>query len=115
MQTRARKRIITSEQIIKARNLLCWTSYYLAKRAGVSTLSVNRVETPEGLLGARSVTLSNIRLAFEAAGIVFSDGDVSVDENSVAYTTNRQPPRGEFLSAKTEERLLNKHSIDQDL
>lgn len=87
----------------------------MAKRAGVSTLSVNRVETPEGLLGARSVTLSNIRLAFEAAGIVFSNGDVSVDEKSVAYMTNRQPPRGAFLSSKREECLLNKRSIDQDL
>jgi transcriptional regulator with XRE-family HTH domain len=46
----------------------------LAERAGVSVETVKRLEGGQGLLKAQYETLSNIRKAFEFAGVDFIDG-----------------------------------------
>lgn len=76
MKTAARHRIITSEQIISARQLLGWTKVKLAKQSNISPLSVSKLEDPTALTKAKPKTLVAVRTAFEDAGIVFDHDGV---------------------------------------
>lgn len=74
MQTVARHRIITSEQIVAARQLLGWTMHKLALQSKIGVNAVYRLDDQAALSRARPKTLVAVRTAFEDAGIVF-DGD----------------------------------------
>ena len=71
MKTAARHRIITSEQIISARQLLGWTKLKLAQQSKLSANSASKLEDPTALSKAKPRTLVAVRTAFEDAGIVF--------------------------------------------
>ena len=76
MKTAARHRIITSEQIISARQLLGWTKTKLAQQSNISPLSVSNLEDPTALSKSKPKTLVAVRTAFEDAGIVFDHDGV---------------------------------------
>ena len=66
--------MVTSEQLRAARALKRMDQAGLAKRAGVSVETIKRLEKMEGpLLSATGTTLSAIRAALEAAGVIFID------------------------------------------
>ncbi len=56
-----------------ARSALQMTMRELAKRAGVSTMTINRFENEQS--GGYAKTLAAIRRALEAAGAEFTNGD----------------------------------------
>ena len=65
--------MISAAQCRAARGLLAWTQYDLAQRAGVGTLTVHQLEA--GVVQPRRATLDVIKRAFEAAGVVFIEGN----------------------------------------
>ena len=71
MKTAARHRIITSEQIISARQLLGWTKLKLAQQSKISSNCASKLEDPTALSKAKPKTLVAVRAAFEDVGIVF--------------------------------------------
>lgn len=71
MKTSALHRIITSEQIISARQLLGWTKLKLAQQSKINRNSVSKLEDPTALSKAKPQTLVAVRAAFEGVGIVF--------------------------------------------
>ena len=62
---------LSVRQVKAARALLGWSQSDLAKASGVSHPTVMRLEAAEGALGGRASTGDAIRVALEAAGIVF--------------------------------------------
>jgi transcriptional regulator with XRE-family HTH domain len=66
---------LTSEHLRAARALLRWDQTELAKRSGVSKPTIARLEAKPGLLVAHGPTIAALKLALEAAGIAFSNGD----------------------------------------
>ncbi len=66
---------ITSEQLRAARALLRWEQKDLALASGVSIPTIKRLEQTPGILAAQGRTISDLRRAFEAAGVTFSGGD----------------------------------------
>ena len=62
---------LTSEFIRAARMLLRWDQKTLAEAAGVSHVTVRRVEAKPGPLVADRSTIAKLRAALESAGIVF--------------------------------------------
>lgn len=71
MKTSALHRIITSEQIISARQLLGWTKLKLAQQSKINRNSLSKLEDPISLSKAKPKTLVAVRATFEDAGIVF--------------------------------------------
>jgi predicted transcriptional regulator len=65
--------MITPEQCRAARGLLAWSQQELAEKAGVGVVTVHQLEV--GTSQPRRATLDVIRRAFEAAGVLFIDGD----------------------------------------
>jgi DNA-binding XRE family transcriptional regulator len=65
------KDMITNAQIRAARALIEWKQTDLAKAAGLSEMSVKNIE--RGDTDPRVSTLTAIRSALEAAGVVFLD------------------------------------------
>ena len=63
--------MITSGQVRAARALLKWTASELADASGVGVATVRRIELAEKLPSSNVRTIELIRIAFEAAGIVF--------------------------------------------
>lgn len=65
--------MISTAQIRAGRGLLKWTQAMLAHRAGVSTVTLNMIENDQ--VRPRAATLSAIRGALEAGGVLLVDGD----------------------------------------
>ena len=62
---------LTSEIIRAGRMLLRWDQKTLAEEAGVSHVTVRRLEARPGPLVADRSTIAKLRSALESAGIVF--------------------------------------------
>jgi transcriptional regulator with XRE-family HTH domain len=61
---------VTTEQLRAARGLLGWSQSDLAKRAGLSVPTIKRLEVDFGIRVSDQAR-EKIRLALEAAGVVF--------------------------------------------
>ena len=61
--------MITGQQIRMARQALRWTADELAKRAEITSKTIQRIEAENGPPKSSVKTLEKIRNAFEAAGI----------------------------------------------
>ena len=66
---------LTSEIIRAGRMLLRWDQKTLAEAAGVSHVTVRRLEAKPGPLAAGPSTIIKLRSALELAGIVFVEDD----------------------------------------
>lgn len=62
---------VSIRQVKAARALLDWSQARLADASGVSLPTVKRLEAGDGEIGGREGTGDRIRLALEAAGIIF--------------------------------------------
>jgi transcriptional regulator with XRE-family HTH domain len=65
--------MLTGMEIRAARALLNWSQGKLAKNAGISMSSVQRIESQNGIPDARTRTLLRFERCFQAAGITFSN------------------------------------------
>ena len=63
--------MITNLQIRAARALLGWSQQRLADEAGLSAITVKRLEASEEIFQARFDTVMKVKAAVEAAGVVF--------------------------------------------
>lgn len=63
--------MITAEQIRAARAMLRWSMDDLARRAGLSWPTIQRMESQEGIPSIKAPTMGAVQAAFESAGIVF--------------------------------------------
>ena len=59
------------EQIRAGRALLAWSQAELADRAGVSEMTIRRLESRNGIAGGTVNTVLRIQKALEAAGVLF--------------------------------------------
>ncbi len=75
VNTKSIKLMITIRHIKAARALLAWSQETLAERSGVSIPTIKRLEAEDGALGGRAETSEKIRIALQAAGIEFTNGD----------------------------------------
>ena len=64
---------ITDEHVRAARGLLKWTLAQLAEKSGVTEVTINKWEN--GRTRPSANTRERIRIAFEEAGIVFTNGN----------------------------------------
>lgn len=67
--------MISNLQIRAARALLGWSQQRLADEAGVSPITVKRLEGSEETFQARFETVMKVKGAVEAAGVVFRTGE----------------------------------------
>ena len=67
--------MISNLQIRAARALLGWSQQRLADEAGLSAITVKRLEASDETLQARFETVMKIKNAVEAAGVVFRAGE----------------------------------------
>jgi transcriptional regulator with XRE-family HTH domain len=67
--------MISNLQIRAARALLGWSQQKLADAAGVSAITVKRLEGSDEVFQARFETVMKIKTAVEAAGVVFRAGE----------------------------------------
>ena len=66
--------MISNLQIRAARALLGWNQQQLADAAGVSAITIKRLEAAEETFQARFETVMKVKEAVEAAGVVFGGG-----------------------------------------
>src|SRR5215211_6371077 len=74
------REVITGQQIRAARELLGWTPYRLAPRAGIGHTLLRRLEA-----GARvpdEASAGRLRAALEEAGVIFTADGVKLSQNS---------------------------------
>lgn len=62
---------ITSRQVRAARGLINWSVRELAEAAGVSPMTIKRIEGSEGVLSVRDRSAKAVRVALERAGVEF--------------------------------------------
>lgn len=67
--------MISNLQIRAARALLGWSQATLAEAAGVSIITVKRLEASDDMFRARTETIAKVRTAVEAAGVAFAEDD----------------------------------------
>ena len=67
--------MISNLQIRAARALLGWSQQRLANEAGVSAITVKRLEASDETFQARFETVMKVKAAVEAAGVVFRAGE----------------------------------------
>jgi len=67
--------MISNLQIRAARALLGWSQQRLADEAGLSAITVKRLEASEETFQARFETVMRVKEAVEAAGVVFRAGE----------------------------------------
>jgi transcriptional regulator with XRE-family HTH domain len=67
--------MISNLQIRAARALLGWSQQRLADEAGLSAITVKRLEASDETLQARFETVMKIKGAVETAGVVFRTGE----------------------------------------
>jgi transcriptional regulator with XRE-family HTH domain len=63
--------MLSSAQIRAARGLLAWSARELAEVSGVSLATIQRFERQNGVPSAHPRTLSDLKRAFEDAGVEF--------------------------------------------
>ena len=63
--------MVSVRQVKAARALLAWSQEHLAAKSGVSYPTLARLESMDGELGGRSVTIGKIKDALEVAGVIF--------------------------------------------
>ena len=63
--------IVSYVQIKMARSALGWSAEKLSQESGVSTRTLNRIETNDGFLSATRANLKIVELTFTHAGIEF--------------------------------------------
>ncbi|HEX3918679.1 MAG TPA: helix-turn-helix domain-containing protein [Caulobacteraceae bacterium] len=63
--------MISNLQIRAARALLGWSQQRLADEAGVSAITVKRLEASDEVFQARFETVMKVKTAVEGAGVVF--------------------------------------------
>jgi transcriptional regulator with XRE-family HTH domain len=73
MQEKNEKIRLTVAHVRAARGLLGWTIADLAKKSGVSTVSLSKWENRRS--EPTQTTRDKVQDAFDAAGVVFSNGD----------------------------------------
>ncbi len=66
---------LTTEQIKAARMLLAWDQHRLADEAGLSPVTVKRIEAVPGPVSTTAKTEEKIRVALEKSGIEFLTKD----------------------------------------
>jgi transcriptional regulator with XRE-family HTH domain len=82
--------MISNLQIRAARALLGWSQQRLAEAAGVSAITVKRLEGSNETFQARFETVMKVKSAVEGAGVVFGG------EGGYAHAVSlRQAPRAE--------------------
>ena len=69
--------MLHAQQIRAARAMLRWTAKELAEKAGVSLITIQRMESAEGVPGGLAKNLAAVQRALEEAGIVFLAADGS--------------------------------------
>lgn len=69
--------MITGTQIRAGRALLAWSQSRLAEAADVSLPTIKRIEAFGNEVSGAARTNEKVRLALEAAGIVFIDDDAA--------------------------------------
>ena len=62
---------ITSQQVRAARGLVNWSVRELAETAGVSPMTIKRIEASDGALSVRDRSAKAVRVALEQAGVEF--------------------------------------------
>ena len=67
--------MISNLQIRAARALLGWNQQQLADAAGVSAITVKRLEAADETFQARFETVMKVKTAVETAGVVFRTGE----------------------------------------
>ena len=67
--------MISNLQIRAARALLGWSQQRLAEEAGLSAITVKRLEASDETFQARFETVRKVKEAVEAAGVVFRTGE----------------------------------------
>ena len=67
--------MISNLQIRAARALLGWSQQRLADEAGVSPITIKRLEASDEVFQARFETVMKVKAAVEAAGVVFRTGE----------------------------------------
>jgi transcriptional regulator with XRE-family HTH domain len=67
--------MISNLQIRAARALLGWSQQRLADEAGVSAITVKRLEASDDTFQARFETVMKVKEAVEAGGVVFRAGE----------------------------------------
>jgi predicted transcriptional regulator len=67
--------VISGVQIRAARVLLAWDQARLAKEAGVSLITVKRIEAAGEAINAQYQTVTKIRDACAKAGVLFLDAE----------------------------------------
>ena len=82
--------MISNLQIRAARALLGWSQQRLADAAGLSAITVKRLEGAEDAFQARFETVMKVKEAVEAAGVVFRTGE----DGLIHGVSLRQTPRG---------------------
>jgi transcriptional regulator with XRE-family HTH domain len=75
LSNRRGRKVVTTRQIKAARALLGWSQADLAEKSGVSEPTVARLESIDGELGGRELTIEKILVAIEAAGVKFIEAD----------------------------------------
>ena len=63
--------MLSAAQIRAARALLAWSARELADKSGVSLATIQRLERQGGVPVAHSRTLTDLKRAFEDAGVEF--------------------------------------------
>jgi len=81
--------MISNLQIRAARALLGWSQQRLADAAGLSAITVKRLEGSEDTFQARFETVMKVKAAVEAAGVVFRTGE----DGLIHGVSLRQTPR----------------------
>lgn len=65
--------MLTSDQIRAARALVRWSARELADKAGISLPTVQRMEAATSVPSVMLETMTAVRAALEAAGVIFID------------------------------------------
>jgi transcriptional regulator with XRE-family HTH domain len=79
--------MISNLQIRAARALLGWSQQRLADAAGVSAITVKRLEASDETFQARYETVMKVQGAVEAAGVIFG----GVDGRAHAVSLRQEP------------------------
>ena len=64
--------MLSASQIRAARALLGWSGTDLASISGVGITTIRRYELQEGIPAGSTSVLATLKVAFEAAGIIFT-------------------------------------------
>jgi DNA-binding XRE family transcriptional regulator len=87
-------KMITAEQMRAARALVRIDQGELAKASGVSIDTVKRLEGLRGTLSAQMSTVTSLKRALEAAGVIF------IDENGGGAGVRLRKPAGDGEAAR---------------